>query len=81
MILLEYSKGFFHVLHSEPSTPYRCRNYTKGTVNDRGAGLLSLTLPQIMQAEQKQLADQFQGGRAKSVIFYLVATGASSFRL
>lgn len=40
-----------------------------------GAGLLGLSVPQLLQAEQ--LASPFQGGRAKSVIFLFLFGGPS----
>ncbi|QDT98257.1 DUF1501 domain-containing protein [Gimesia aquarii] len=42
-----------------------------------GAGLLGLSLPKVLQAEQKQITDPFQGGRAKSVIFLFLFGGPS----
>ena len=36
-----------------------------------GAGLLGLSLPQMLQAEQQQIVNPFQGGKAKSVILVL----------
>lgn len=42
-----------------------------------GAGLLGLTLPKVMQAEQQQLAYPFRGGRARSVIFLFLFGGPS----
>jgi hypothetical protein len=42
-----------------------------------GAGLLGLSLPQMLKAEQQQIVNPFQGGRAKSVIFLFLFGGPS----